>query len=343
MPNASVRTWLEMSRDAEHGGLGWGFGECLWAPPLTEKGTRWPFWGAVRNVREGDVIVHLRGASKPAFVGCSVAAADGHETCESPPHPKGWAFSKSFLRVQLKHFTPFDEPIDLRSLFRDREHQFRGYYLANANRRGAAHRHVFFVPQAGRLQCLNGAYLSELDGELAAICLGEQRAGSTDPRTAQQVESVYTGRQLRMVNTRVGQQEFSQHVRDNFAGRCCFPKCTVTDTGFLVGAHIARWADAQDLRGNVCNGLCFCLMHDRAFEHGLFTLDAECRVRVNHDKAATVTWSHENLTPYDGCEVAQSGIRPSLAALSNHWRRINFVPAASQTTGDGAKGVSKVG
>ena len=27
-----MKTWIEMSRDIEHGGNEWGFTECIWAP-----------------------------------------------------------------------------------------------------------------------------------------------------------------------------------------------------------------------------------------------------------------------------------------------------------------------
>lgn len=86
------------------------------------------------------------------------------------------------------------------------------------------------------------------------------------------VETVRVGELFQAVKTRVGQLEFSVIVRENYAHRCCFPGCDVDDDLLLVGAHIERWADAPTVRGNIANSLCFCALHDRAFEVGLFVL-----------------------------------------------------------------------
>ena len=71
-----------MSRDDSHGGKGWAFTECLWAPTKTKGSARdWPFWTNVRDVRADDIILHLRGIPPTAnFVGYSQAAGDGVET-----------------------------------------------------------------------------------------------------------------------------------------------------------------------------------------------------------------------------------------------------------------------
>ena len=75
--------WLEMSRDAAHGGgAGWGFTESLWAPLKKQgSGGRWPFWDSLARVREGDLVMHLRGVGPAAaFTGSSTAV---------PLHPRG--------------------------------------------------------------------------------------------------------------------------------------------------------------------------------------------------------------------------------------------------------------
>ncbi len=65
-----------------------------------------------------------------------------------------------------------------------------------------------------------------------------------------------TSEQFRKVLTRVGQHEFSDLVQKNYGMQCCFPDCDVAERTFLRGSHIARWADAPELRGDVTNGLC---------------------------------------------------------------------------------------
>lgn len=79
--------WLEMSRDENHGGGHWGFQKCLWSPTYKTNGVKWAFWETVHKVQEGDLVIHLRGKTSPAFVGYSVAATDGYKTSSRPPEP----------------------------------------------------------------------------------------------------------------------------------------------------------------------------------------------------------------------------------------------------------------
>jgi putative restriction endonuclease len=77
--------WVEMWRAiGDHGGPGWGFGECLWSPALKENNGHWPYWDLLKDVRASDLVLHLKGNRNPAFVGYSFAASDGEETSERP-------------------------------------------------------------------------------------------------------------------------------------------------------------------------------------------------------------------------------------------------------------------
>jgi len=138
---------------------------------------------------------------------------------------------------------------------------------------------------------------------------------------------VSTAEQAAQALRRVGQREFSERVRAAYQSRCCFPDCKIVDYAFLVGAHIARWADAPDLRGNIANGLCFCLFHDRAFEIGLFTLDEEQRIWVNKVQAEETEWGKTLLRHY-GALIRPGDVQPSVEALRWHWHRIGVDPRA---------------
>jgi putative restriction endonuclease len=324
-----VQTWLEMSREEAHGGDGWAFGECLWVPARKKDGTRWPYWDNLRRVRKGDVIVHLKGKDvDAAFVGSSIATSDGMETRNRPPNPQDWAFAKSFLHVPLRDFAFFSAPVNLRGIFRARNEELRRYFLRNKERPRAFRQSLFFVIQSNRLQCLNGAYLSSFDSELAELFLGTV-APPIAGASRSIVRDVYTGQQLRLVQSRVGQADFSNQVRKNYGSRCSFPGCDVTDAGFLVGAHIARWADANLWRGKLENGMCLCLMHDKAFEDGLFTIDGQRCIRVNPRLAENSDWARKHLTPFEGLGIGSSQVAPSIDMLRLHWQRIGFMPGDS--------------
>lgn len=318
--------WLEMSRDPTHGGESWAFTRCLWSPSRKQNQTRWAFWETVLQVQSGDTVLHLRGEGEDAaFVGFSTADGDGFETSERPPTPGQWAYSERFHRALLKEYVQFAESVPLNSLFLREDTRLRAYFEANATRDGRDKRRLFYVLQAGRIQCLNGAYLSEVDKELCDILLSAHETHQLEgqpPATRQ----VVTGEQLRLLKTRMGQSDFSDAVRGNYGNRCCFPGCTISDKRFLVGAHIARWSDAPLLRGDVSNGLCLCLMHDKAFEIGLFTLDFSNRIWVNQNKCGQNSWAIEYVSPFQGKPILIGKLVPMEEALLEHWQRTNLYP-----------------
>ena len=315
--------WLEMSRDEVHGGGSWAFGQSLWSPSQKTNDTKWAFWDTLLRVQTNDPVLHLRGKGKnAAFVGFSSAAADGFETIDQPPSPGSWGYAKSFYRVPLRDFTPLAAPLLLSELFSKRDVELRNYFMQN--KAAASKKLLFYVVQADRLQCLNGAYLSEVSSDLARLLL--DKPVQVDQPPLDIVREARTGEQLRTVLNRVGQHEFSDLVRKNYGTQCCFPGCDVTERTFLRGSHIARWADTPELRGDVTNGLCLCLMHDQAFESGLFTIDLELRVWVDPDKASQSPWAKAHLLPHQGGGLRLGVVTPSEEALLQHWERTNSYP-----------------
>ena len=318
--------WLEMSRDSAHGGPGWAFTECLWSPTHKNPSGSWSFWELLSRVRKGDTVFHLRGKSpRAAFVGYSIADSDGYQTQDRPPIPGRWAYATSFYRVPLTDFVPFLDPIPLGQVFSERDTELRDFFAKNKSKPRRLQEHIFFVVQAGRLQCLNGAYLSEFGEALGNIILGPRFSGGSAQANGVAI-SARTGDQIAHVKARLGHDAFSANVRQNFGSRCCFPGCRVAEDRFLVGAHIARWSDARELRGDTSNGLCLCLFHDRAFESGLFTLTAEFRVAANSTKLADSPWAKENIAPHDGKAIRLGAITPALNSLRQHWGRNGFQP-----------------
>jgi putative restriction endonuclease len=319
--------WLEMSRDEAHGGAGWEFTTCLWSPARKRGGESWPYWDLLLRVREGETVFHLRGSEGDAkFVGFSTAAEDGATTFRRPPEPGDWAYANEFNYVPLTGFTPFLHPIPLRTFWAQHDDQLRQYYRQNREHPVELRKRLFFVIQAGRLQCQNGAYFSELDHELASLILSPGEKVPLQHNAGSASASVHTSEVLRPVWTRIGQDRFSDQVRRNYSSRCCFPGCGITDSELLTASHIGRWADDEKLRGEASNGLCFCLMHDKAFESGFFTLDSSYSVRIHKTKLRFVQWGEKHLKPYEGRKIELGSISPSHEALRLHWSRIRFVP-----------------
>lgn len=314
--------FVEMSRDLEHGGSGWEFPVCLWSPTRKEKGPSWPFWDMLLRATAGDIVLHLRGAGKAAnFVGYSTVANAGYRTDRKPLRPGAWKWSSEFNRVDLTSYVPFAQAISLVDVFSRRRAELESYFVANKRTPAGEKRHIFYVIQSGRLQCLNGAYLSEVDEDLQLALFGDQifAASSSPP-----LGSVTVGTQLREVLARIGQREFSEGVRDAYGHRCCFPGCDVDDRRFLVASHIARWADDEALRGSIGNGLCLCLHHDKAFETGVFWLEDDYTVSLSDAAMPTGGLGH-GISAARGRRIAQGKTAPLVDAVRQHRSRVRQI------------------
>lgn len=317
--------YLEMSRDETHGGGAWSFPNCVWAPTHRRGGGTWPFWSKVSQIKQGELVLHLRGTRPHAYlVGYSRASGDGFETSRRPPEPKDWDFASSFYRADLADFTPFHEPINLDTILTARRSELEVYFDQNRER-GKNRKNIFFVRQSGRLQCLNGAYLSDIDDYLLDALFGATGV-ITDPNTDKVVLSVQTGSQVTTIRARLGQEKFAREIKKLYGNRCCFPGCSVSDPRFLIASHIARWSDNEELRGQLCNGLCFCLIHDKAFEIGIFTLDEQFRVCVNPREKNTKSPILRDLHTHQGQQISLTEVLPLEDALLEHWIRVGIEP-----------------
>ena len=318
--------YLEMSKDFTQGGENWEFPICIWAPTKTVAGKTWTFWNKIYLVRKDDLIIHLRGNRPEArFVGYSVASGSGFETDDRPPKPGQWEFSDRFYRANLVHFTPFHQNLNLDDVFTSRRSELEDYRLHNENLNSKSKKNIFFARQRGRLQCLNGAYLSDVDEELLKILFNDNTP-ITDARGKNEIISVETSSQFTYIKSRLGQSKFAENIKNLYSNKCCFPGCSITDSRFLVASHIARWADNEKLRGHLGNGLCFCLMHDKAFEEGLFTLDNQFRIIVNSKECNANSDFFVDLRKQERHQISLAESKPLKRALKEHRKRVKITP-----------------
>lgn len=316
-----MKIWIEMSRDVEHGGNEWGFTECIWAPTYKKGQGRnkpWLFWDNVNKVKADDYILHLRGKGKKAeIVGYSIAKTNGYRTEERPPVAGKWAYCNSFYRASLTDFFEFRKSINLNQLFLNKELELKNYY-----KKKSKPKNLFFTIQSGRLRCLNGGYLSEVDEALLEILLdGSEKI---DDESVPIDLSVSTATTLKQIKVRVGHERFATNVKNNYNNQCCFPGCKIADKKFLVASHIARWADNTERRGDTSNGLCFCPIHDKAFEIGYFSLDDNLKVcvekRIDHSHVF-----EKYISKFIGLPISKGHIEPDREALKEHRKRCNIL------------------
>lgn len=135
---------------------------------------------------------------------------------------------------------------------------------------------------------------------------------------------VQTGEYRTTTSARLGQDEFSQKVRDNYDHHCCFPGCNVADDQYLIGSHIARWTDNPEMRGDVANGLCLCLFHDKGFEVGHFTIGPSYTVQTRESQVENSPWAREHVLPHVGEAIDEGNTPPHPKALQEHWERNGF-------------------
>lgn len=312
--------YLEMKKDPiTRSGSSWARYKCVWSP----SGTR-AFWSKILQIRKGNVIFHLIGGRPNAeFTGYSIASGKGFETEVRPPDPGEWDSADRFYRADLADTVFFHKTLNLEDVFAERKSELEDYFDRNSAK-GARKLNIFYhKKQSGRLDCTQGAYLSDIDDELFTILFSHDAAIPSSSGRAM-IVSVETGTQIASVRNRLGQERFAQEIRRLYGNTCCFPGCSIADNRFLVAGHIARWSDNEELRGDLGNGLCFCVLHDRAFEVGLFTLDDQYRVFINPTEQSPASGFLQELFSHHGEKIKTADMPPLINALREHRRRYNI-------------------
>jgi len=99
--------------------------------------------------------------------------------------------------------------------------------------------------------------------------------GSTD-----EVIDDYTGldKDVR-VRARVGQGFFRRSVLSAYDNKCCITGLAVPE--LLVASHIIPWRTDSSNRLNPRNGLSLSMLHDKAFDLGIITINEDMTVKVS--------------------------------------------------------------
>lgn len=91
--------------------------------------------------------------------------------------------------------------------------------------------------------------------------------------------------EVALVKTRSWQRAWSDRVKNNYGYTCAM--CDIATPDFLIGSHIVPVGKDKENRMNPSNGLCLCVLHDRAFDKGYITVADDntvvYSVRLNED------------------------------------------------------------
>ena len=112
----------------------------------------------------------------------------------------------------------------------------------------------------------------------------------------------YTGNTKTIqTQARIGQGFFRKAVLSAYNYRCCITGLSIPS--LLVASHIIPWRKDAANRLNPSNGLALSMLHDKAFDIGLITINEDMTVRVSQDKLITKeddSFYHSALQSYAG-------------------------------------------
>lgn len=77
----------------------------------------------------------------------------------------------------------------------------------------------------------------------------------------------------RLIKTRVNQSIFRTMILAAYNNTCAITG--INNTSLLIASHISGWSNDEKNRLNPTNGICLNALHDKAFDNGLITIDAE--------------------------------------------------------------------
>jgi len=127
-----------------------------------------------------------------------------------------------------------------------------------------------------------------------------------------------------IVQQRIKQNFFRRAVLSSYRSRCCISG--VSETKLLIASHIVPWRSDTKNRLNPKNGLCLSVIHDRAFDVGLFTLSGDMTVLLSN----TLRSTKDDFLKKVFCEIEGRGIEmpdrflPDIEFIEHH-RNVLFL------------------
>jgi putative restriction endonuclease len=136
---------------------------------------------------------------------------------------------------------------------------------------------------------------------------------------AMQREQYYVDDDFSETKTRSRQKVFADKIKLLYGFGCAI--CGMTQRELLVAAHIVPWSERKDCRLDPKNGICLCVLHDKAFDSGLITIDNFYRIRISHSVSDPLL--RDMLARFHGCVIRLPQThRPGTDYLSYHQQRI---------------------
>ena len=117
---------------------------------------------------------------------------------------------------------------------------------------------------------------------------------------------------------RIGQQRLRYLTLNNYHSQCAL--CDIDDEKFLISAHLARWADNFEGRGDLSNVVCLCRFHDPLVEYGYISLTDDLKILKKKTQSTMINSVLEKTNQFKN-PIAK---RPDAKYLSLHRKRNGF-------------------
>ena len=190
------KIWLETtSLDHGHGGSEyWAFGRALWSPSRDIRGS--DYYALMRQVKTGDLLLHLLKGGGGQLVGFSNAASPVEEQSTPPPKPGEWGGRPFSYRIPVQDYTEIDPPLSIKGALRENRDEFKAVLASGV-------KHLFYCQYRDNLQLTQGKYLTQVPPALYSLLRGlapdEEDAASPESEPREYLE----GSERKYIQTRL--------------------------------------------------------------------------------------------------------------------------------------------
>ena len=147
--------------------------------------------------------------------------------------------------------------------------------------------------------------------------------GNSDQKNEQDEKPIdYSGENKSVQTTvRVGQSFFRNAVLSAYNGKCCITG--LSDKRLLVASHIVPWRENELNRLNPRNGLLLSMLHDKAFDLGIITINDDMTILVSKKIVVCDEYFKNSIGFYDGRQIAlPEKFKPHTDFLAYHREKI---------------------
>ena len=145
-------------------------------------------------------------------------------------------------------------------------------------------------------------FATELDHAMDSLKNKTPQSPEEHPTVKEEID--YTGTSSKiLVESRIGQGFFRKAVLSAYDNRCCISGLSVPQ--LLVASHIVPWKQDATNRLNPQNGLSLSMIHDKAFDIGIITINDDMTVSVSKKILASKDVFYSTcISSFDGKEIS---------------------------------------